>query len=168
MQEEKGEEDPNMNGLMALLLKKEDENAMLRQKLELLENATSLNTNGTPKEISIGTTTTQVSNTQNSMNSGITATTTTSPPQMDLSNAFLEEMKSKVFEYDKSKYKEYFALANKKKKWYGLGEEDLVKLFPCFSLLVEKYKEKMFGKRSKWERKETRFLSLAIGQNMIW
>jgi hypothetical protein len=76
MQEEKGEEEPNMNGLMVLLLKKEDENAMLRQKLEMLQNTTSLNTNPIAKEISLETTTIQVSNTQNSMNSGITVATT--------------------------------------------------------------------------------------------
>jgi hypothetical protein len=146
------EEESSVMQMMVLVLKQQEENAMLRQKLELLENATSLKTNATAKEISLGTTTIQVLNAQNSMNSGITVATTTSLQQMDLSNAFLEEMKSKVFEYDKSKYKEYFALINKKKKWYGLGEEELVKLFPCFSLLVEKYKEKMFGKRSKWER----------------
>jgi hypothetical protein len=28
----------------------------------------------------------------------------------------------------------------------------LMELFPCFSLLVEKYNDKMFAKRSKWER----------------
>jgi hypothetical protein len=37
-------------------------------------------------------------------------------------------------------------------KWYGLGEDKLVELFPCFSLLVQKYNDKMCGKRSKWER----------------
>jgi hypothetical protein len=43
-------------------------------------------------------------------------------------------------------------LINKKKKWHGLGEDKLVDLFPYFSLLVQKYKEKMFGKRPGWER----------------
>src|SRR5688572_29478473 len=33
-----------------------------------------------------------------------------------------------------------------------LGEEKLVEIFPCFTLLVEKYNQKMFAKRSKWER----------------
>jgi hypothetical protein len=85
------EEEPNVMQMMVLVLKQQEENAMLRQKLELL----SLKTNATAKEISLETTTIQVLNTQSSMNSGIIVATTTSLQQMDLSNAFLEEMTSK-------------------------------------------------------------------------
>jgi hypothetical protein len=122
MQEKKEEEEPKMNGLMTLLLKKEEENLLLRQKLELLQNAPSLSIPTTAIQETIGIA---------SINNP-----TIHLPQKDLSNAFLEEMQNKVFEYDKNKYQEYFELITKKKKWYGLGEEKLVKLFPCFSLLV--------------------------------
>ena len=64
----------------------------------------------------------------------------------------VDKLSMKVFEYDKQKYASYLELVKKKKKWFGLGEEKLVEMFPCFSLLVEKYKENMFEKRSKWER----------------
>ena len=33
-----------------------------------------------------------------------------------------------------------------------MGEKKLVSLFPCFSLLIEQYNEKIFAKRSKLER----------------
>jgi hypothetical protein len=126
-------EEPNMKELMILFYKQQEENGVLRQKLELLQNAA----NSIPKEVTLESTTNLLQ---------------TPTSIVTLSDAFVQEMQNKVFAYEQDKYKEYFALINKKKKWYGLGEEGLVKLFPCFSLLVEKYKEKMFGKRSKWER----------------
>ena len=129
---------------MSVILKQQEENLLLRQKLEMSQNALpttkydgngeslqSTHTEGVPQEES---------------------TNSVSIPIKNLSNAFLEEMQNKVFDYDKQKYASYLELVKKKKKWFGLGEEKLVEMFPCFSLLVKKYKEKMFEKRSKWER----------------
>jgi hypothetical protein len=79
-------------------------------------------------------------------------TTNSEAVQKTLSHSFLQEVQTKTFEYDRNKYKEYLELISQKKKWYGLGEDKLMELFPCFSLLVEKYNDKMFAKRSKWER----------------
>jgi hypothetical protein len=61
-------------------------------------------------------------------------------------------MKTKVFEYDKQKYQHYLNTIKEKRKWFGLGEDRLIQMFPCFSLLIEKYYEKMLHKRSQWER----------------
>jgi hypothetical protein len=133
-------EEPNMKGLMILFYKQQEENATLRQKLASYENATSLDANSTGKDISV--------------EPGLIKEVPTIPEsiQKNLSHSFLQEVQTKRFEYDLDKYKEYFELIKQKKKWYGLGEDKLVELFPCFSLLVQKYNEKMFGKRSKWER----------------
>ena len=70
----------------------------------------------------------------------------------DLSHSFVQEVKRKEYNYDTTKYKEYLNEVMKKKKWYGLGEEKLIALFPCFTILIENYCKKIFGKRSKEER----------------
>ena len=80
---------------------------------------------------------------------------TSTPSSMiskDLSHSFVQEVKRKEYNYDVTKYKEYLGEIMKKKKWYGLGEEKLIALFPCFTILIENYCKKIFGKRSKEER----------------
>jgi len=72
--------------------------------------------------------------------------------EKDLSTLFIEEVQNKTFDYDKDKYKEYFEEISKKKNWKSMGEKKLVELFPCFSVLIEQYNEKIISKRSKLER----------------
>jgi len=72
--------------------------------------------------------------------------------EKDLSTLFIEEVQNKTFDYDKDKYKEYFEEVSKKKNWKSMGEKKLVELFPCFSVLIEQYNEKIISKRSKLER----------------
>jgi len=72
--------------------------------------------------------------------------------QKDLSTLLLEEKQTKIFDYDQERYKAYLELVKQNGRWYGLGEKKLVALFPCFSLLLKEYDEKILAKRSKWER----------------
>ena len=70
----------------------------------------------------------------------------------DLSTLFVQEIQNKTFDYDKEKYKTYLEEVSKKSNWKSMGEKKLVALFPCFSVLIEQYNEKIFAKRSKLER----------------
>jgi hypothetical protein len=63
-------------------------------------------------------------------------TTNSEAVQKTLSHSFLQEVQTKTFEYDRNKYKEYLELISQKKKWYGLGEDKLMELFPCFAVLT--------------------------------
>jgi hypothetical protein len=141
---------PNMQDVFALLLKQQEENLLLRQKLDRLQNTPTLNKTR-DVDVLVESIVVQES-TLPSVVRTVDIVTESIPPPKELSLLFVEEMQTKVFEYDQDKYKAYLVLVKKKKKWFGLGEEKLVELFPCFSLLVQKYYDKMLGKRSKQER----------------
>ena len=71
----------------------------------------------------------------------------------DLSEGFIQENLMKSFHYDERKYMEYLGEVKKSsRKWNSLGEQELTKLFPCFTILLEQYNEKIYSKRNKQER----------------
>ena len=77
---------------------------------------------------------------------------------MNLSEEFIQENLMKSFHYDERKYVEYLGEVKKSssRKWNSLGEKQLTKIFPCFTILLEQYNEKIYSKRSKQERERER------------
>jgi hypothetical protein len=149
--EEDSEEEPqnggtNMQEMVTLLLRKEEEIRTL-QKLVETQQTLLLTKNGeNTNELNKHQDNTMIQSlSENAMDS-------TNTPQKDLSTLFLEEKQTKVFEYDQERYNSYLKVTKQKGRWYGLGEEKLVELFPCFALLFKEYDEKILAKRSKWER----------------
>ena len=93
-----------------------------------------------------------ITTTTNTIESSSSNIQSSSSAPSNLALAYVQEKTVEPLHYDREKYQQYLDSCKRKSQWSGWNESKLTLHFPCLSLLVEKYKEDVWAKRTRVER----------------